>query len=231
MKETMKFKQRDTEAVASLRRSAEKQLILQDMSPLAKVAPLRMLHELEVHKIELEMQNEMLQEARNEAETELQRYTDLYDFAPVGYLTLKPDGTILQANLTVARLLGIDRSDLLKRRFAHLIAARDIVPFNALLTRAFESKAIEIGEVSLSFEGKQPLTLELRAYVPEQLQECRIALTDISERKQVKALTANIGELEIFNSTIVDRELRMIALKKEIDALCAQFGLPPRYKT
>ena len=66
----------------------------------------RQLHELEVHQIELEMQNEELREAREAMEALLEKYTDLYDFAPVGYLTLDHEGTIIEANLAGAGLLG-----------------------------------------------------------------------------------------------------------------------------
>jgi PAS domain-containing protein len=68
---------------------------------------------LEVHQIELEMQNEELQEAREAMEALLEKYTDLYDFAPVGYLTLDREGIIREANLAGASLLGIARSALI----------------------------------------------------------------------------------------------------------------------
>ncbi len=70
----------------------------------------RLVQELQIHQIELEMQNEELKQARDEAEAERERYLDLYDFAPVGYFTLDRDGVIRQMNLTGARLLGLERS-------------------------------------------------------------------------------------------------------------------------
>lgn len=79
------------------------------------------VHELRVHQIELEMQNAQLLQTQNELQTALERYAELYDFAPAGYLVLKPDSTILEANLTSARLLGLDRARLLKRRVATFI--------------------------------------------------------------------------------------------------------------
>ena len=65
------------------------------------------MHELQVHQVELEMQNEELRRSRAEVEAGLERYTELYDFAPVGYLTLGLDGAIHQVNLTGASLLGV----------------------------------------------------------------------------------------------------------------------------
>ena len=70
----------------------------------------RLLYELQVHQIELEMQNEELRRASDQMESEREKYSDLYDFAPVGYLTLNREGEIHEANLTGATLLGMERS-------------------------------------------------------------------------------------------------------------------------
>ena len=69
---------------------------------------MRMLHELEVHQIELEMQNAELSHIRDEMEKVLDRYTDLYEFAPVGYFTLDNQGAVTAANLTAAGLVGLE---------------------------------------------------------------------------------------------------------------------------
>jgi hypothetical protein len=71
--------------------------------PRSEADAQRTLHELEVHQVELEMQNAELQAARDEAETALEKYTDLYDFAPVGYFSLDQAGLILEVNLTGAK--------------------------------------------------------------------------------------------------------------------------------
>ena len=68
-----------------------------------------MIHELQVHQIELEMQNEQLRQTQAELEAALTKYTDFYDFAPVAYLTLDERGLILEANLTAATMLGVER--------------------------------------------------------------------------------------------------------------------------
>jgi len=70
----------------------------------------RLVHELQVHQIELEMQNEELQQSHAQVETLLAQYTDLYDLAPAGYLTFDREGAIRQVNLTGARLFGVERS-------------------------------------------------------------------------------------------------------------------------
>ena len=123
-------------SAAELRRRAEAQLKPQrakrgERRTEADMA--RLVHELEVHQVELEMQNEELQQTRAKAEALLVRYTDLYDFAPTGYFNLARDGTIHAVNLNGARLLGIERALLLNRRLGVLVAAADRPAFNAFL--------------------------------------------------------------------------------------------------
>ena len=84
-----------------------------------------LLHELRVHQIELEMQNEELRRSQGELEASQARYFDLYDLAPVGYFTLSDTGQILEANLAAARLLGVERSSLAKQSISHFILPED----------------------------------------------------------------------------------------------------------
>src|ERR1700733_14237289 len=93
----------------------------------------RLLHELQVHQIELEMQNNELRQARDELEVALENATDLYDFAPAGYFTLAPAGTIQQVNLTGAHLIGIERSRLVGQSFGLLVSAAHRPAFNSFL--------------------------------------------------------------------------------------------------
>ncbi len=182
---------------ADLRLRAEERLKTQARPPNSDTDSRRLLHELQVHQIELEIQNEELQRARAELGTALEQYSELYDFAPVSYVTLRPDGAIRQANLAAASLLGIERSRLVNRRFAEFVAAEDRAAFAALLTRAFASKVIEVAEVWLALAGKPPLTFHLRASISEDGGECRVVLTDITERKREQlVLEARLRLLE-----------------------------------
>jgi len=100
---------------AALRQSAEEQLqscIPSNTAPLSADETRRLLHELQVHQIELEMQNEELRSSRAQLETAVAGYTNLYDFAPAGYFTLDRNGEITQTNLVGARLLGLERAKL-----------------------------------------------------------------------------------------------------------------------
>jgi PAS domain S-box-containing protein len=111
----------------ALRSRAETKLKKQKKEdrPAADKDPRRLLHELQVHQVELEMQNEELRRAQQELEASHSKYVDLYDFAPVGYFTLDSRGTILEVNLTGAALLGIERSRLIKKAFSECVAESD----------------------------------------------------------------------------------------------------------
>jgi PAS domain-containing protein len=84
----------------------------------------KLVEELQVHQIELEMQNEELRSVQYELEQSRKKYSDLYDFAPVGYLTISEEGRIVEANLTAAKQLGIERSFLIGKPF-NLYAAEN----------------------------------------------------------------------------------------------------------
>src|SRR5437763_1642406 len=106
-----------------LRRRAEKRLKKKTSHiPERTVAQThRLVHELEVHQVELEMQNEELQNTRDKLEASLDQYSDLYDFAPVGYFSLDARGHILQSNLKGAALLGVARPQLKQRLFTNFV--------------------------------------------------------------------------------------------------------------
>ena len=156
----------------------------------------RLLHELEVHQIELEMQIEELSEARDKMEGLLEKYTDLYDFAPTGYLTFSPAGDIIEANLAASNLLEVARSNLVKRRFGSFLSATDLRVFSDFLQQAFASKARQSCEVTLNVAGRPPRALDLEGIVFESGQACRVTLTDITDRKQAEADRLILNKLE-----------------------------------
>jgi PAS domain S-box-containing protein len=148
----------------------------------------RLIHELQVHQIELELQNEQLQEARAELEAGLQRYSNLYDFAPLGYVTLDRGGTIRKVNLAGARLLGLERARLVGARFGLFVASECYPAFDAFLQKVFDSKASEACDVGLCSEQSAPIWLHIEAVVSrEGRSECSAVLTDISRHKLADA--------------------------------------------
>ena len=106
-----------------------------------------LIHELRVHQIELEMQNEELRRIQDDLEISRSRYADLYDFAPVGYLTLNKHGEILDLNLTAARLLGMERGLLINNHFQHLVLQPDKKRFLSHLNAIFDKRERQIAEV------------------------------------------------------------------------------------
>jgi diguanylate cyclase (GGDEF)-like protein/PAS domain S-box-containing protein len=179
-------------SAAELRRLAEEQVQAktEGLHPLlAEEEMQRLVHELEVHQIELEMQNAELRQVRDEVETALEMYTDLYDFAPVGYMTLDRDGIIIATNLRGASLLGIDRASLLGRRFGHIVTVEDRSAFTTFFDTVFASQSRETCEVTLLNEGKIPLIVQIvqiEASVDDLGKNCRLALIDITRRRRAE---------------------------------------------
>ena len=182
----------------------------------------RLLHELQVHQIELEMQNEELQRARSEVEEGLARYTDLYEFAPVGYLTLNREGEIRQVNLTGARLSGLERSRLVGKRLAILVDADSRPVFNAFFTKVFETGVKETCEVVVRPELASPFAVEFAATSAAGGKECRVVATDITARKRAEALMAIRLRLQEFASSHSPKEL----LQKTLDEVEARHRQP-----
>jgi two-component system cell cycle sensor histidine kinase/response regulator CckA len=189
----MKKDKGTSEEAAELRRSAEARLKEKQASQSSEVRAQRsedetqrFLHELQVHQVELEMQNEELRLAREDIEAALTKYTDLYDFAPVGYLTLDRDGTILAVNLKGATLLGMERSLLMGRRFGPFVSAETRPVFNAFLGKVFEGKTRDICDVELLKGGKPLVFVRIEATASASGQECRAAVTDITERQRAE---------------------------------------------
>ncbi len=149
----------------------------------------RIIHELSVHQIELEMQQEELLQSREDLEKGLERYTELYDFAPVGYLTLARDSTILEVNLTATKMLGLERSLLKGARLALFIAPEESKVFHALLERVFSHQESGDCEVLLVGEGDPSTSqriVHINAVVHDDGQSCWTVLSDITRQKLIE---------------------------------------------
>ena len=195
----MKPKPPPTTDTAALRRYAEERLTEQrpEAGPShAEADAQRLVHELQVHQIELELQNEELQQARDEVEAEREKFSDLYDFAPVGYVTLDCAGSICEANLAGAAVLGSERSRLVQRRFRLFVSATHRSEFNDFLAKVFATRAREACELTLQLEGKPPVEVRLEAAATASGQACRVVLLDITDRKQAEADRLLRGKLE-----------------------------------
>jgi len=140
----------------------------------------KLLHELQVHQIELEMQNEELREANDVAENALKKYTMLYDFAPLGYFTLEKDGTISELNFTGAEMLGDKRISLVNSNFKLFIAESSQSVFNRFFKKVFTSKTKESCEVSLGYDGKPLCSVYMEGVVIGDDPKCLLSVVNIS---------------------------------------------------
>jgi CheY-like chemotaxis protein len=141
----------------------------------------KLLQELQIYQIELEMQNEELKRARDEAEALMARYHDIYDFAPISYLTLNPKGHILRVNLTAAGFLGAERSRLTGQRFQLHVSRESHLTFGAFLEKTFKSDTIEHCEVMLQDGGGGARHVRLHARLSSDRKECDLAMIDITD--------------------------------------------------
>lgn len=185
---------------AELRRQAEERLHRRtpDEDAVRSTAETgRLLYELQVHQIELEMQNEQLRESQAQLEAATQRYIDLYDFAPVGYLTLDPRGAMTHMNLTAAGLLGSERARLQGRRFGTFLAEGHRPTFNSLLEQVFAGEAKHECRVELAGSDQPPRTVEIEASRTADGQACRAIVVDITERLQLERALAQAREAAI----------------------------------
>jgi diguanylate cyclase (GGDEF)-like protein/PAS domain S-box-containing protein len=149
-----------------------------------------LLHELRVHQIELEMQNEELQRTHSALEESRDRYVDLYDFAPVGYLSLTREGLIVEINLTAAGMIGMGRQYLLNSRFAVFVAAQDgdrWYLFCSGVIKYTQRQAIEL-TLKRSDGAEFPVQLDcLCVKTDDQDARLCITLTDLTQSKQAEA--------------------------------------------
>ena len=160
-----------------------------------------LVEELQVHQIELEMQNEALCRAQSELEKSRNRYYNLYDFAPIGYLTLDKNGFILEVNLTGADLLGRERRHLINETFSRFIHKDFNDAYFYHRHHAFETGAKQTCELRLLKRNGTPSWVQLESVVAQNdeghFNHLRTTMTDITESKRAKeALRRAHDELE-----------------------------------
>ncbi len=180
----------------ALRRRAEEHLHrgAETLDTLSPEEARRLLHELSVHQVELEMQNAELRQTQEQLITTSDDYRDLYDFAPVGYLTINLEGRVLRANLTSANLLGIDRHALLKQPFAHFIARDGQNDYHFFRGRLQQSDAPQAVELPLQKADGMTFWARLDAVVAHlpsstgarEASVYRLTISDITARKQAE---------------------------------------------
>lgn len=161
------------------------------LEALSPEATAQMMHELRVHQIELEMQNEELRRAQNELDAARARYFNLYDMAPVGYCSLSESGLIREANLCAANLLGRSREALVNQPILSLIEKEDRDIFYLHRIRLIASSETQVCELRVLQPGGRTLWVRLESTAAQELdgvRVLRVVLSDISERRRAEAV-------------------------------------------
>jgi PAS domain-containing protein len=159
---------------------------------------LKLMHELQVHQIELEMQNEELKMAHNQAYEAIEKYVELYDYAPFGYLSLSKEGDIIELNYSAAAMLGNDRNHLKNKRFGIHISHDSLHAFNNLLDRTFRLKEKESCELILLHKTDtidKSICVHVDAQVSKDYSKCMFTMIDLSEQKKLEIELNNTLEL------------------------------------
>ncbi len=227
------------DAASNLRLKAEaiarekNALASDDIAALSPEEVQRTLHELRVHQIELELQNEELRAAQTELEQSRERYFDLYELAPAGYCTLSEHGLLVEANLTAASMLGAPRSMVVKQPFSRFIFKDDQDTYYLYRKKLFETGEPQQYELRLARPDGAAFWAYLSTRVARDSEDapiCRVVLTDITERKRTEeALLDTLTELSaIYHNApiamlLLDEDRRV----RKINGVSAEFAHRP----
>ena len=181
----MIYEEMDFNDAKLLREKAEKRLTEKQKKQNGKDNDNKILHELQVHQIELEMQNEELQQAYERAETALRKYIMVYELSLVGYFTLDSDGTICDLNFTGAELLGDRRFSLTDSNFKLFISEESRPVFNDFFSKVYSSNSKESCVVLLGYDNKPLCKVYMEGVVTEDEQKCLLSVVDLSRFSNV----------------------------------------------
>jgi len=213
------MKKDNKSAQAILRQKAEE--LMKKRPPrtglqLSEYETLKLIHEMEVHQIELELLNEELTLAKESIEVAAQKYTELYDFSPSGYFTLSTEGKILELNLCGSQMLGKERSHLKNGLFGFFVSNDTRPVFNLFLGKVFNSKAKETCEVILSMNDNLNMYVHLTGIITENSEQCLVTAIDITELKQAENDILKLNEE--LDLRVQQRTAELEEANKELEA-------------
>ena len=172
--------------------------IVTDIKNMSSADIEKLVHELQIHQIELQIQNDELRRIEQELTESREKYSDLYDFAPVGYVTCDSQGKILEVNLTACSMLGVERKKLLHKHFQRFVAGEDGNKIHNHLRGVFKSGNPQTCEIVLkSVLNETYFNARLESTLRESASglQCRTAVIDITERKQAEEQASQSREL------------------------------------
>ena len=185
-------------------------------SPLSEIETLKLVHELEVHQIELELINEELMLANSAAQEAAKKYTELFDFAPSGYFTLSKEGTVIDLNFSGAKMLCKKCTDLKNCNFTFFVSNDTKPIFYLFLSKVFNSKTEESCEVILSVNDNLPMYVYINGIVTENGEQCHVNVMNITDQKLADELTIANKELAFQNEEKEKRAAELIIANKEL---------------
>ena len=171
-------------------------------SKISEADTLKLIHEIEVHQIELELQQEEIMWAEERAVEEARKiiadeYIELYNLSQSGYFSLSSEGVIFELNLSGAKMLGKERQHLKNSRFGFFVSDQTRPVFNLFLNKVFSSGVKELCEITLLKDGSLPMYVDLVGIISENRQHCLVTVTDVTEIRQSEdALRENNSKLE-----------------------------------
>ncbi|MEI7725289.1 MAG: PAS domain S-box protein, partial [Bacteroidota bacterium] len=153
---------------------------------LSETDPAKLIHELQVHQVELEMQNEELRNAWTSGQIVINKYTELYEFAPTGYLSLSKEGRIVESNFSASQMLGKDRQRLIHSSFAFFVSKDTKPVFDLFFKNIFTNEIKETCELTLIKNDCSPVYVQLTGLLNENGNQCLISIVDITTHRQME---------------------------------------------
>jgi PAS domain-containing protein len=168
---------------ATLRKKAEQELIKKQLKknpPTEEADIKKLLHELNVHQIELEMQNEELHLAYDTIEATLKKHTMLYDMAPIGFFVLNENSGIMDLNFTGAEMLGEPRFSLLESNFRLFLSQDSLAEFNRFFDELYASDSKESCHIKLGYDQKLERSVYVEGMFADENKQCLLSVVDLS---------------------------------------------------
>jgi len=213
---------------ALLRQKAEEKLNRKQALQVAQPSEsdtMKLVHELELYQIELEMQGEELRQSQDKAKAIAEKYTALYENAYTGYFTIGINGKIFWLNQSGARMLGRERSKLVNKHFSSYITLDTLAVFKYFFLKVFRTRSKESCEARMIIAGNPAIYVLIEGILTEDEHKCLITLVDITKRKHAEEMVLlKANELKQINDLVEVSDLQMNELKKEINLLLHKLG-------